>query len=534
MEQLKKKLAAIDAEITAILAGDITADDQARYDKLSAQYAQTAAMLKAEEKRQADLEAERERTQAATVAAERAANRVQTTRTVDMEPPTANRTPTLPNSGGVTLGAIADGVSIDGFTPNSMCGVPNSMRYTGRLHGQYGGPVFRGSRRVTLTGTNTTLNLSSEQRAYRFGMWLLGALGRQHHAYANTEACIKADAWVRENMPGVNAYVTSTDASGYQFTIPIEFSRDIIDLREYYGVARRLLRMEEMVSDKKMIPRRQSGLTAYWTSEGGIITPSNKIWNDVELVAKDLTAISVVSAQVNADTIVPWAADLADEIAYAMALAEDNAAFIGTGLSATGKITGIAQRLLTPGSDSNPSAGLYTMSGSSAGWSGITLANIQAIIGLLPQYADSPRCTFLSHRTFFFTVIQPLLTALGGVTYMEGTTTPNAGTQEGYGARPMVLGYPWTFSQVMPNTNASGQIPLYFGDFTKGAAFGNRQDPQIAFSDQGYVAGVSLFERNLLGIRGTERLDINIHDVGTSNTMTPASLPGPIVGGKTS
>jgi hypothetical protein len=221
-----------------------------------------------------------------------------------------------------------------------------------------------------------------------------------------------------QHMPGVSAAVLSTDASGYHFTIPVEFSRDIIVLREQYGVARRLLRQEVMTSDKKTIPRRQSGVTAYWTSEGGQITASNKVWNDVELIAKDMTAISVVSAQVNADTIVPWAADLADEIAYAFSLAEDNAAFIGDGTSTYGKVVGVAQKLKTPDSSANASAGLVTATGSA--WAGIILKDLQKLVGTLPQYADTGRACFLSHRAFFYTVIQPLLTALGGVTLVEG------------------------------------------------------------------------------------------------------------------
>lgn len=554
LDQLIAQLEAVDVEIDALLLGDtLSADQRAQHDRLQGRRQQVLDAIEREEdrrRRAAERDQLRQRSQAAQVQAERDANRVGASRRLtDPEPPTRNQTPvtqpqavqpadtiragnTLPPLTGLPAGMVpagTDGAAIVGqIMPASFAGVPANLPYFGRLTGKHGLEVFAGTQPVTLAN-GLTVNLSGEQRAYRFGMWALATLGQQYPGtFGRSEACQYAQRWVAQHMPNIQAAVLSTDASGYQFTIPIEFSRDIIVLREQYGVARRLLRRETMVGDKKVIPRRQSGLTAYWTSEGGVITPSNKIWNDVELIAKDMTAISVVSAQVNADTIVPWAADIADEIAYAFSLAEDQAAFLGDGTSTYGKCVGVIQKLKTPDSSANASAGLKTASGS--GWSGVTLANLQALIGLLPQYADTGNCTFLSHRTFFYTIIQPLLTALGGVNLAEVTTAPNQGAGQGYAARPLVLGYPWTFSQVWPAATASSQVCCSFGDFNKGAAMGDRQQLSIAFSDQGYVAGVSLFERNLLGIRGTQRIDINVHDAGTSSSGTPASTPGPICG----
>ena len=49
----------------------------------------------------------------------------------------------------------------------------------------------------------------------------------------------------------------------------------------------------------------------------------------------------------------------------------------------------------------------------------------------------------------------------------------------------------------------------------------------ISFSEHATVGGESLWERNEIGIRGTQRFDIVVHDVGT------ATAPGPIVGLRT-
>jgi hypothetical protein len=54
--------------------------------------------------------------------------------------------------------------------------------------------------------------------------------------------------------------------------------------------------------------------------------------------------------------------------------------------------------------------------------------------------------------------------------------------------------------------------------------FGDRQRDEIAFSDQATIGGESMFERNQIGVRGTERFDVVVHDFGS------ASAAGPIVG----
>jgi HK97 family phage major capsid protein len=90
--------------------------------------------------------------------------------------------------------------------------------------------------------------------------------------------------------------------------------------------------------------------------------------------------------------------------------------------------------------------------------------------------------------------------------------------------RPMFAGYPVEFSQVMPSTEANTQVCALLGDFTQGAAFGDRQEESIAFSEHATVNSENVFERNEIAIRGTERFDVVVHDVGSS------SAAGPIVG----
>lgn len=498
LQKILGRLAAIDGLIAVLLAADETSAEQlAEHDRLVAERGKLEAQIQplrdqiTREEKRLQMEAEeQERTRAAEVAAERARRSAAPGRTTDFDQTTTN------DPGSLVPKPPAAGT------------VPAAYRRYGRLK------AFKGDRD----------GRSAEERAYRFGMLCLAELGQQHPGrFGRNEACIQAQRWVTANMADITGagrsqmVVTTTDASGYQFLIPPEFSPDIIDLREKFGVVRKLFKIEPMTSDRKIIPRRVSGLTAVWTSEGGVIPASNKVFNDVELIAKDLTALSVATSQVNADTIISWGDDLAREIAYAFSQAEDQAGFNGDGSSTFGRVVGVRTKLVNCDGAGTASAGLVT--GTGAGWGGLTMIDFENVVGTLPEFADSPECCWVTHRKFFFQKMRSLELALGGVSAMEASE----GVEEVM-LRPLFLGYPVQFSQVFPASSASAQVPVAFGDFNLGASFGDRQQEAIAFSDQGVVGGVSLFERNLLGIRGTERLDINVHDAGT------ATVVGPIVG----
>jgi hypothetical protein len=76
----------------------------------------------------------------------------------------------------------------------------------------------------------------------------------------------------------------------------------------------------------------------------------------------------------------------------------------------------------------------------------------------------------------------------------------------------------------MPAADVNSQIACTLGAHDLAASFGDRQQDSIAFSDSATIGGESVFERNQIAIRGTERFDINVHDVGT------ATAAGPVVG----
>ena len=234
-------------------------------------------------------------------------------------------------------------------------------------------------------------------------------------------------------------------------------------------------------------------------------------FDDVTLVAKKLMVLARLSNELNADAAINFGDKLIGEIAYSFANKEDECVFNGDGTSTYGGITGIRTRLdeLTAGT----APGLILGDGNA--YSELTLANFESVVGALPQYADRAGTAWVCHKTFAHTVMQRLALAAGGVTSTEIYNGRRA---------MMFLGYPVVISQVFPSTTANSQIPVIFGDLSLGAMFGARGMEQIAFSSEATVGGQSMWERDQIGVRGTERFAAVCHDYGT------ASAAGPICG----
>lgn len=459
-EQLRvidEQQAEIEASVEKDHEGEFTAELRAKYDDLQAKYDDVAKQKEAAE---ADLK------------------RFQARRDRDLSMPTEPRKAPA-NSG----------------TPASQPGkttIPaNVRRHTARN--------FKGQ----LNGRD------AEERAYRFGQWCLARIAAQIPGqYEFPEAQRFYDEHFR------NALATN-DSNGSHNLVPEEFGRDLVDLREQYGVARNVLKVIPMMSDTRVDPRRAGGLTAYFVAEGAAGTESDKTWDNVRLTAKDLMVLSRYSAQLSSDAVISIGDDLAGEIAYAFANKEDECAFNGDGTSTYGGIQGVRNKLQDVDGAGTDSVGLVTQASGNT-IAALTLADFDKVVGKLPQYADTPNACWLMHRTFYYEVVEKLVQASGGVPAYE--------IRDGRRQMPMFKGYPVKFSQVFPSSTAATTVFCTLGDHAMGARFGDRQQESIMFSEHASVGGQSVFERNQIAIRGTERFDINVHDVGDASTV------GPIVG----
>ena len=351
------------------------------------------------------------------------------------------------------------------------------------------------------------------ERAYRFANWMLAAplssISGHNMLVARAQAfCRDYGILLRGQVENIN------EAGGY--TVPHEFGNDLIDLREEYGAFRRNTKIIPMISDSRSDPRRVGGLTAYWEDETDAMIASQKSWDRVGLKAKKLTCLDRFSSEINEDSLVNFGDDLAGEIAYAFANKEDNAGFNGDATSPYGGITGVIPKLKGLSATIANIAGLVVATGAgyASNYNSIILKDFHKVKGKLPQYALARGPKWYFHQSFWSEVVEGLMLAAGGVTSLEIAA----------GAPPRLLGYPVEIAQVLPNVSAVNQIVGLFGVLSMASRLGDRRQTTISLADQVY------WTTDEIGIKGTERLDIVVHDVGNADSVAGNRVPGPIVG----
>lgn len=336
----------------------------------------------------------------------------------------------------------------------------------------------------------------AEENAYRAGMWAMATLW-------NNE---KAKEWCKNNgVPMIYNAALEGDNTKGGFLVPDELERSIIDLREDYGVFRQVARLRPMASDFQTIPRRAGGLTAYPIGEGIEITESTKLWNAVNLTARKWGVLAKYSSEVAEDSIISIADDLAQEVAYAFAFAEDQAGFNGDGSATYHGITGIVTKFQAV-IGAGQLVGAVDAATNHDTFAEIDATDLTTLMGKVPLYA-LPRAAWYCSGPCWATVFQRLQAASGGNTKMDV-----AGKMfDSY------LGYPIVKSQALPTTTGdlSDKTMLLFGDMRSAVSMGTRRGVTLAVSTDRY------FESDMIAIRGTERFDINVHDIGDATTAGP-------------
>jgi HK97 family phage major capsid protein len=355
-----------------------------------------------------------------------------------------------------------------------------------------------------------------EELAYRFAQWYFAT-----NLPGDSALRAKAVTFCGDNgIPTIKALNEGINEQGGAL-VPPEFDNMLIRLLEQFGVFRRYTRMSQMAGDTKMIPRRTGGVTASWVGEGQSITDSTPSYDNVQLVAKKLAARVIMSSEITEDSAISIADQLAFEIGTAFALSEDQAGFLGDGSPTFGGITGITQKLLGLSGTIANIAGLFVAIKDADGSAANTfdefgLKSFNGTVALLPQYADTAQTAWYCHRSFYFGVMQRIELASGGNTIRELATGDRAG-------RPLFLGYPVNFTQVMPRTDANSQIAAILGDLSMGTVMGDRRNRTL-FTDP-----FSLSDKDQIAVRGTERIDLIVHDTGNASATAALRQPGSIV-----
>jgi len=357
-----------------------------------------------------------------------------------------------------------------------------------------------------ITAFSSDENYDAASKAYRFGMFALAKAQLDCPGAYNFPTATK---FAREHgLLNASHMEGGSDTTGSHIFVPEEFGQDMIKLREQYGVARQICKVRTMTSDTRTDPKWESGLTAYFTGEGAAATSSTMVHSTVRLTAKKLTVLSTFSSELNEDAVVDIGNELANEGAYAFALKEDQCLIDGDGTSTYGHIVGLKNSFYN-NLTITTNVGYRDATGTT--WGAITLADITSLISVVPVYAQQGMY-FLCSSQFYYQVMVPLLNAAGGISGME--------LQDGFRV-PAFQGIRVMFSQVMPIATATTGIVLFLGNFAQGVTLGDRRRQTIEFSRDATVDSVNLFTNDLIAIKSSERLDINVHSYGSGATAGP-------------
>ena len=330
--------------------------------------------------------------------------------------------------------------------------------------------------------------------AYRSGQWLLATIGQN----------VRAQRWCKDHGLELRVMTTDVDSAG-GYVVPDEMEQSVIDLREAYGLARRLARRRPMASDTKSIPKRTGGITAYFVNEDNSgVTASDKAWGNVNFVAKTLAALSLISKNLEDDSVIDVVDDLAREMAWAFSQKEDQCWLIGDGTSTYGGMTGLITLF-----EASALASRFNAATNHDTFAEFDNSDLTSTMGVVADFAGLNPSWVVS-KTFAESVFGRLKATAGGVTG-QGLEMRQ---RYGYG------GYDADTSEIMrkdPTADVSDVVVALFGDFAQSSSFGDRRGITVEVLRERYA------EKLQVGVLAHERFHIVNHDVGTTAVKGPVA-----------
>jgi HK97 family phage major capsid protein len=337
------------------------------------------------------------------------------------------------------------------------------------------------------------------ERAYTVGMWARGFLFGD----------VKAREWCAQRMD-TRAMAAGINSKGGVF-VPDEMADAMIDLREKYGIARQIADVWPMSSDTLWIPRWTGDVTASFVGENQEISSSDPSFDGVQLVARKIAALTLIPEELleDAGAVINLADRVTNNMAWAFAKKEDECLIDGDGTSTYGGIMGLRPKII----DGTHTAGAIDAASDVDTFGEVTATDLAKVRAALPEYAEmgGEGPEWLSSKTGKNLTFDRLTAAAGGMTMSM------------FGERPQdaYLGDRIRSTQAMPKgatTDYSNVAMLFYGNFRMGVSMGSRREFTVKVLEERYA------EYDQIGIRATERFDLNVHGLGdTSNA-------GPIVG----
>lgn len=372
-------------------------------------------------------------------------------------------------------------------------------------------------------GSNKVPMWSDGEAAAQFGAWLRRSIVPDTIGYSqrrlDDEILSSAGISVeyrqieRDEDDYTRASTTISPTLGAAI-VPEVFIPEILENYETYSLAMQLARVVQLTSGAPAIfPLRTGGLQVYLTGEATSITESNPSVTNVEVQPRTCWTYTSASVELINDSAINWGEWVGREIVQAFGEAIETDFFVGDGSTTYHKITGIAPLLASITSNPEDAEGLIQCSGDL--YSEATLGDFEAVVGVLPEYADKGNATWVCHKKAYAGAILRLADAAGGLTKEEVL---------GAGGRPRgFLNYPLAISQAMysdgvTGTGARDEVHFLLGDFSRCSIIGIVGGLQVAQSE--HIG----FQNGTIAIRGMQRFGISFHSLGS------ATVAGPVVG----
>lgn len=290
-----------------------------------------------------------------------------------------------------------------------------------------------------------------------------------------------------------------------------DFSNTIIRLVEKYGVAMNVFQNVTMSSDTLLVPRRLTGVTSYWLGENSTITTSDPTATMVQLVAKKLACATKVSNELLADNAISVASWLAQEYATSLSAAIDDAAFNGDGTSTYGGIRGLSQI-----NDGTHTASIATAASGNTSIAALDIDDYLAALAKLPRYAIGTSAWYM-HPSVYHNSVQRMMLSSGtaGSGTIGALSGGNTAANLAQGTPNTFLGLPVVWVLKMTAAPTTGTIAAYVGDLSLAGIMAVKSDMQVATSADRY------FEADQTAFRAIQRLDINVHSLGSTTEAGP-------------
>lgn len=301
-----------------------------------------------------------------------------------------------------------------------------------------------------------------------------------------------AENYCRQRGLQVMNTASSASPTGGGYIVPDELARAILKRMTRVGWARRLAFVSPMTSGSQSIPWETSGLTVEYIIEAPVSapTPSDISWGSIGLAAEKRGVLGYISAELDADTLIPYVDTYVDRAAHALAKREDREFILGDGTSTYGGEVGLLASL--------GAGGIHTAATGHDTWPELDVDDYAACMAKLPEdFADGRESWICS-----------------AAHYAVGMLGAVGGASQGFAedGRPLFLGKPVNLLPAMPATAAASTVCALYGSWSEVAVLGNRG---ITFAASDKAPGA--FERDLIAVKAFSRYDIAIHNAGTAS-----------------